>query len=497
VKRVVVREVRVAYRVAERRACLVLGFARSSFRYRSRRNPRAELRIRLRDLATSRVHYGYQRLWVLLRREGWLVNKKLVYRLYCEEGLGIRRRKPRRRKSVQVREARPPTGRTNESWSMDFMADQLVGGQRFRMLTLVDNHSRESLAIEVGQRLIGDDVVRVLEQVTAQRGKPQSIRVDNGPEFISRSLDLWAYFNGVKLDFNRPGKPTDNAVIESFNGRLRDECLKQHWFLSLDEARAVTVAWREDYNRVRPHGALGNRTPSEFARPVAGHAQLPALHGQQPGWYQVGGGVNGSDDAMTPAQKPAGGRVALVTGASAGIGTAIAEEFAHRGYAVGIVGRDATRLHEVRRCIETAGGGVLVNVGSMMSRQAHGVSAAYVSCKGAMESLTYDLAALYGPVGIRVLTIAPGAIDTAMSSSPTNAPTNDGHTENPIRELSESMAMLGRLGRPEEVAKAVAWIASDEASYLTGTTLVLDGGWSRMHMPPAVTQAILKNAAGV
>jgi putative transposase len=162
---------------------------------------------------------------------------------------------------------------------MDFMADQLVGGQRFRLLTLVDNHSRESLAIEVGQRLTGDDVVRVLEQVTSHRGKPQSIRVDNGPEFISRSLDMWAYFNGVKLDFSRPGKPTDNAVIESFNGRLRDECLNQHWFLSLDEARAVTEAWREDYNRVRPHGALGNRTPSEFARPVDGHAHLPALHG--------------------------------------------------------------------------------------------------------------------------------------------------------------------------------------------------------------------------
>ena len=167
----------------------------------------------------------------------------------------------------------------NDSWSMDFVSDQLVGRQRFRLLTLVDNYSRESLAIEVGQRLTGDDVVRVLEGVSSQRGKPQTIRVDNGPEFISRSLDMWAYFNGVKLDFSRPGKPTDNAFIESFNGRLRDECLNQHWFLSLDEAQAVTEAWRDDYNRVRPHGALGNQTPFEFARPVAGHAQLPALHG--------------------------------------------------------------------------------------------------------------------------------------------------------------------------------------------------------------------------
>ena len=155
-----------------------------------RRNQRAELRVRFRDLAASRVHCGYQRLWVLLRRGGWIVNKKLVYRLYSEEGLGIRRRKPRCRKSVQVREARPPTGQTNKSWSMDFMADQVVGGQWFWLLTLVNNHSRESLAIEAGQRLTEDNVVRVLEQVNSQRGKAQRIRVDNESEFVSQSLDL-------------------------------------------------------------------------------------------------------------------------------------------------------------------------------------------------------------------------------------------------------------------------------------------------------------------
>ena len=136
VQRVLVREVQVAYRVAERRACRVLGFSRTTYRYRSRRNPRAELRVRLRDLAASRVQFGYPRLWVLLRREGWLVNKKLVYRLYCEEGLGIRRKKPRRRKSVQVREARSMAQHANDSWSMDFVSDQLVGGQRFRLLSL-------------------------------------------------------------------------------------------------------------------------------------------------------------------------------------------------------------------------------------------------------------------------------------------------------------------------------------------------------------------------
>ncbi len=168
----------VTYGVSERRACRALGCPRSSHRYQSVRDPRAELRIRLRDLASSRVHYGYERLYVLLRREGWIVNKKLVYRLYCEEGLGIRRRKPRRRKIVQIRQVRLPATGVNDRWSMDFMADRLLTGERFRLLTLVDNFSRESLAIEVGQRLTGDHVVQVLERVTAERGRPQAICVD-------------------------------------------------------------------------------------------------------------------------------------------------------------------------------------------------------------------------------------------------------------------------------------------------------------------------------
>ena len=146
------------------------------------------------------------------------------------------------------------------------MADQLFNGQRFRLLTLVDNFSRESLAIRVGQRLTGDDVVQVLERVTQTHGKPQSIRVDNGPEFISKSLDWWAYWNDVKLDFSRPGKPTDNAMIESFNGKLREECLNQNWFLSLADAQARVDAWRTEYNNERPHSALGQRSPIEFAK---------------------------------------------------------------------------------------------------------------------------------------------------------------------------------------------------------------------------------------
>jgi putative transposase len=216
-------------------------------------------------LASSRVHFGYRRLHTLLVREGWRVGHTLVYRIYTEEGLSIRRRRPRRNRSYQVRGERPQTACINQLWSMDFMADQLFNGQRFRLLTLVDNFSRESLAIRVGQRLTGDQVVEVLEQVAQTRGVPESIQVDNGPEFVSKSLDWWAYFNGVKLDFSRPGKPTDNALIESFNGRVRQECLNQHWFLSLADAQRILDDWRKDYNEQRPHSALKNATPAQFA----------------------------------------------------------------------------------------------------------------------------------------------------------------------------------------------------------------------------------------
>jgi putative transposase len=148
---------------------------------------------------------------------------------------------------------------------MDFMSDELFDGRRIRLLTIVDTHTRESLAISVGQRIRGSEVVQVLEQVVKENGRPQTIQVDNGPEFISNDVDLWAYWNHVKLDFSRRGKPTDNAYIESFNGRFRQECLNEHWFMSLDDAREKVESWRRDYNGERPHSALGNATPEEFA----------------------------------------------------------------------------------------------------------------------------------------------------------------------------------------------------------------------------------------
>jgi putative transposase len=152
---------------------------------------------------------------------------------------------------------------------MDFMSDQLYNGQRFRVLTIVDNFTRESLAVEAGQRITGERVSEILDELIRRRGSPEMIRVDNGPEFTSKALDLWAYTNEVKLDFSRPGKPTDNAYIESFNSRFRQECLNENWFLSLEDAREKIEAWRIDYNEYRPHGSLGNHTPKEFA--LLGH----------------------------------------------------------------------------------------------------------------------------------------------------------------------------------------------------------------------------------
>jgi putative transposase len=257
---------RICYEVSERRVCEVLGLSRTSCRYRSRADEQAVLRIRLRDLAYARASYGYRRLHVLLRREGWPVNHKRVYRLYKLEGLLMRPKRPRRHVTARRRMERVEANGPNEGWSMDFMTDELFSGQRIRLLTLVDNFTRESLAIEVDTHLGGHRVVEVLQYVSLERDLPKIIRVDNGPEFISKILDQWSYLNGVELDFSRPGKPTDNAFIEAFNGRLREELLNESWFLSLEDAREKVEAWRVEYNRHRPHSALGNLSPEEFTR---------------------------------------------------------------------------------------------------------------------------------------------------------------------------------------------------------------------------------------
>ena len=263
-RREAARYLQQSYQVSERRVGQLLWISNSSLRYRSRRPAAEELRQRLRELAIERPRYGYQRLCALLRREGWTVNHKRIYRLYCQEGLKLRRRRRRARAQVE-RVPLPLPTRADERYSMDFMRDTLADGRVFRTFNIVDDYTRECLAIEVDTSLPGARVVRVLERLAAMGRQPLSIVIDNGPECASRAVDQWAAKSGVGLRFIDPGKPMQNAYIESFNGKFRDECLSQHWFISLEEARRVSEEWRMDYNERRPHQSLQYKTPEEFA----------------------------------------------------------------------------------------------------------------------------------------------------------------------------------------------------------------------------------------
>ena len=241
-RRPVVNYLRGVYRVSQGRACRVARIPVSTFRYQSTKEPRTALRLRIREIAKTRIRYGYRKIRVLLKREGWNVGKKLVYRLYCEEGLALRYKPRRRRGAATNRRERCKATMPDHVWSLDFVADQLADGRRFRALTVVDVFTRESLAIEVGQSLKGEDVAHVLNRIRAQRTTPKMLFCDNGSEFTSQILDLWAYQNGVKIDFSRPGKPTDNAFVESFNGTLRAECLDTHW--SVFRVLGHLITWR-------------------------------------------------------------------------------------------------------------------------------------------------------------------------------------------------------------------------------------------------------------
>jgi putative transposase len=259
-----VQWVREHYSVSERRACRLVGIGRSSLRYRKRaRSDEPSLRQRLRDLAAARPRFGYRRLHALLRREGVIINHKRVERLYREEGLAVRRRKRKRVARDGRGRAAPPT-RPNQQWGVDFVSDVLTWGRRIRLFTVVDVFTREALAIEVDTSVPGGRVVRVLERLAMERGVPDEIILDNGPELSGKAVDQWAYERRVRLRFIEPGKPIQNAFVESFQGRLRDECLDRHWFVSLRDARHTVEAWRQDYNRARPHSALGYRPPEEF-----------------------------------------------------------------------------------------------------------------------------------------------------------------------------------------------------------------------------------------
>jgi putative transposase len=249
---------------SQRRACRWLGFHRSAVRYRSRRRDETALRERLKELATTHPRWGAPLLiWQLRDQEGWPDNHKRIRRLYRAEGLTVRRRG--RKKLVRARVPLPPATEPNERWAMDFLRDTLATGTAFRTLTVVDTCTRESPAIEVDVSLPGERVVTVLEGIATDRGYPKAIMVDNGSEFQSRAVNAWAHEHDVELHFIRPGKPVENAFIESFNGKFRDECLNQHWFLSLAEARRIIEAWRVQYNTARAHRALNRLTPAQFA----------------------------------------------------------------------------------------------------------------------------------------------------------------------------------------------------------------------------------------
>ena len=223
--------------------------------------------MRIKELAATYIRYGYKRIHLLLRREGWAVNHKRVHRIYCEEGLNLRVKRRKKRVS-HSRVPLPIPSSVNERWTMDFIADKLEDGRRFRALTVLDMYTRESLAVIPGFSLTGEHVVAYLERIRKKRGAPTSIQVDNGSEFYSKALDSWAFRHGIQLEFIRPGTPTDNGHIESFNGKLRDECLNVNLFYTLSDAHDTLEQWRRHYNEFRPHRALGGMPPSEYARAI-------------------------------------------------------------------------------------------------------------------------------------------------------------------------------------------------------------------------------------
>jgi putative transposase len=246
----------------------MIGISRSLYRYESKRPDDGKLKEWLAELAGQKRRYGYRRLHVLLCREGWKINRKRTYRVYHEAGLMVRKRERKRIAGVERQEKLLAIG-PNQSWSMDFISDGLVDGRRLRCLNIVDDFTKECLAIEVNTSLPGRRVVSVLKRLAEGHGLPRSVTVDNGPEFAGKALDEWAYRQGLRLSFIEPGKPQQNAYIESFNGKFRDECLNEHWLISMRHARQVIEDWRQEYNGERPHSwphsSLDYLTPSRFA----------------------------------------------------------------------------------------------------------------------------------------------------------------------------------------------------------------------------------------
>jgi putative transposase len=258
---------RESYPASQRRVCELMEMAESSYRYVSRRNDEL-LRNRLIELAREKVRFGYRRLHVLLRREGEPVNHKRVYRVYRKAGLMVRRKA--RKRLVRAGVPRPALTAANQEWALDFVHDAVECGRAIRMLSVVDPYTRECLALEVDTSFASRRVTRVLEEIIGQRGVPRAIRCDNGPELTSRHFLAWGMERKIKLVHIEPGRPVQNAYVESFHGKLRDECWNASWFANLFEARGKIAAWRKEYNQERPHSSLGYRTPAEFAAEAGG-----------------------------------------------------------------------------------------------------------------------------------------------------------------------------------------------------------------------------------
>ncbi len=288
-----------------RRACRVLEFDTSSYHYKSRRRDQAGIEARIREICATRVRYGYRRVHVLLKREGWDVNVKRTYRIYRDLGLQLRNKTPKRRVKAKLRDDRQEAVGPNEVWAMDFVHDQLATGKKIRVLTVVDTFTRYVPVLDPRFSYRAEDVVRALEQVCPIVGYPKTIRVDQGSEFVSRDLDLWAYAKGVTLDFSRPGKPTDNAYIEAFNGRFRAECLNAHWFLTLADAAEKMEDWRRYYNEVRPHGAIGHKVPISLLNPDGATSRHREKAGKT---LPSGGPENGTGADQGRTLTPGGGK---------------------------------------------------------------------------------------------------------------------------------------------------------------------------------------------
>ena len=252
------------HQLSERKACQLVGLNRCVARYETQKDPDQALRQAIRKIAMERPRFGYPRILIMLRRQGFIINHKKLHRIYKEEGLQVPKRTKRKR-AIGPKNTLPGATRLNQNWSMDFVHDILEGNRPLRCMTIIDNYSRECLALAVGTSLTSQRVCQELDLIIARRGKPERIISDNGPEFTSKAMIAWAQERGIDWHYIQPGKPQQNGLCESFNGKLRDECLNQHIFESVGHATRLTEAWRWDYNTARPHTSLQGKTPQEFA----------------------------------------------------------------------------------------------------------------------------------------------------------------------------------------------------------------------------------------